>query len=67
MKTVSCVLVAIAGIAFAAGVVIKLFLDPAGLPAWLAPVTLWRGAVGSLGFAAILLLMDIRELLAKKG
>jgi hypothetical protein len=67
MKAVSYALIAIAGIAFVAGVVIKLFVDPASLPAWLAPVTLWRGAVGSLVFAMAFLLLDIREALAKRG
>lgn len=67
MKTVGYALVVIAAVAFVAGVVIKLFVDPASLPAWLAPVTLWRGAVGSLGFAGVLLLLDLHEILSKKA
>jgi hypothetical protein len=67
MKAVSTALVAVAALAFAAGVVIKLFVDPAALPAWLAPVTLWRGALGGLAFAMVLLLMEIREALLRKA
>ena len=67
MKAVVYALLVIAAVAFAAGVVLKLFVDPAALPAWLAPVTLWRGALGGLGFAMVLLLMEIREALLRRA
>jgi hypothetical protein len=66
MKAVIYALLVVAAVAFAAGIIIKLFVDPAALPAWLAPVTLWRGSLGSLGFAMVLLLLEIREALLRK-
>lgn len=65
MKVFYNILIVLAGIAFVLGVIIKVFMDPAGLPAWLAPQTLWRGAIGAIGFAMVFVLIDMRDLIKK--
>lgn len=66
MKIVYHALIVVAGIAFVLGVIIKLFMDASSLPAWLAPITLWRGAIGSMSFALVFILLDVRDVILKK-
>ena len=56
----------LAGIAFVLGVIIKIFMDPGNLPAWLSPQTLWKGAIGGVGFSLVFLLMEVRDILLHK-
>jgi len=68
MKIVYHALIVVAGIAFILGVVIKIFMEGGtSLPAWLAPITLWRGAIGSIAFALTFILLDVRDVILKKN
>lgn len=67
MKIVYYALIVFAGIAFVLGVIIKMFMDGGTtLPAWLAPITLWRGAIGCIAFALVFILLDVRDVILKK-
>lgn len=67
MKIVYHTLIILAGIAFVLGVIIKLFMEGGSmLPAWLVPLTLWRGAIGCLSFALVFILLDVRDIILKK-
>ncbi len=59
MKELVWALVALAGLAFLVGTVSRFFGEGTflGHPS----VTYWRGAIGLLGFAAVLLLIQIRD------
>lgn len=59
MKEAIWALIAVAAIAFLVGALSRFFGDGnlLGYP----PVTYWRGAVGFLGFAIALLLIQIRD------
>jgi|GEM_PF-6764213 len=67
MKIVYHALIILAGLAFVLGVIIKLFMEGGStLPAWLAPQTLWRGAIGGISFALVFILLDVRDVILKK-
>jgi hypothetical protein len=66
MKIVYNILVVLSGLAFVMGVIIKVFLAPEALAAWLQPQTLWRGAIGGVGFSLVFLLMEIRDIMKAK-
>jgi hypothetical protein len=66
MKIVYNLLVIVSGLAFVLGVVIKMFMDPTHLAAWLQPQTLWRGAIGGVGFSLVFLLMEVRDLMKER-
>lgn len=65
MRYLYMTLIIIGAVAFLAGVALKIAVDPVSLPEWMAPPTLWRGAMGALVLAIALILVDTRNALAK--
>lgn len=66
MKIAYNILIVLAGVGFAIGVILKMFMGGVAPYAWMAPETLWRGAIGGIGFTLVFLLMEIRDLMKAK-
>ena len=66
MKIAYNILIVLAGVGFVLGVAIKLFMGGVAPYDWMAPQTLWRGAIGAIGFTLIFLLMEIRDIMKAK-
>jgi peptidoglycan/LPS O-acetylase OafA/YrhL len=63
MRYVYLLLILLGAIAFVLGSIEKVWGAP---PEWYPPLTLWRFAIGTLAFAIVFVLLDIRDHIVSK-
>jgi uncharacterized membrane protein len=63
MRYIYLLLILIAGIAFALGLIERIYGTPEN---WFPPLTLWRFTVACLAFSIVFVLLDIRDHITAK-